>query len=303
MRLLALFLKEIEPFYLFRRVPAISLTSAPNDLNCDVNDVAVTTSAITNSREDRTMNAAVNNRPNQIGDLVRVKEGLYANQVGVLIEKGHSWKVELEDGLKITIAPRMAGFPIAPAVVTEPEVVDNVIAESATETAGENLTEADSPAPDATPVIPDALEAGDPAEVDTTPEARADVSESEATEVEATEAPSTEEPNSETTPEVQTPSAPRPRIRATLPDNIPDSLSKLSVRELWGLAKQRGVSVARTKADFLRIIEANFPEVNLATLKGKTLFDTVSSLHISRLRSKGDLLIILAETEPTTEAA
>ena len=249
------------------------------------------------------MNAAVNNRPNQIGDLVRVKEGLYANQVGVLIEKGHSWKIELEDGMKITIAPRMAGFPIAPAAVTEPAVTDTVIAEPTTDTAGENLTEADSPTPDATPVVPDASEADEPADVDTTPEAGADISESEVTEVEATDAHSTEEQNSKTTTEVQTASPPRPRIRATLPDNIPESLSKLSVRELWTLAKQRGVSVARTKADFLRIIEANFPEVNLATLKGKTLFDTVSSLHISRLRSKGDLLVILAETEPTTEAA
>ena len=70
-------------------------------------------------------------------------------------------------------------------------------------------------------------------------------------------------------------------------------LTKLSVKQLQTLAKQRGIGIARTKADFLRIIEAKYPDENLERLKGKALFDRVGELHISRLRSKADLMRLL----------
>lgn len=233
------------------------------------------------------MNAESNRRTKQVGDLVRVTIGQYAGQVGVIMERGQGvWVVDLENGPRIQVAFRMVELAGGDAV-------SNVVA---SQTAAE---------PDASVQVMDAVE-----QDVTLPESVTDETKTAATgatpETAAPDSPTVAPTGTEDidlTPEAHTPSTPRPRIRAALPDNIPESLSKLSVRELWDLAKQRGVSVARTKADFLRIIEANFPEVNLATLKGKTLFDTVSSLHISRLRSKCDLLIILAETEPTTEAA
>ena len=51
--------------------------------------------------------------------------------------------------------------------------------------------------------------------------------------------------------------------------------------------------MARTKADFLRIIKEKHPDEDLEKLKGKALFDRVSELHISRLRSKEELRKLL----------
>ncbi len=71
-------------------------------------------------------------------------------------------------------------------------------------------------------------------------------------------------------------------------------VAKMTVKQLQALAKQRGVSVARTKADFYRIIKAMNPDEDLALLKGKALFDRVKELHISRLRSKEEMARLLS---------
>ena len=77
--------------------------------------------------------------------------------------------------------------------------------------------------------------------------------------------------------------------------DTPENITKMTTLQLRDLAKQRGVSVARTKADFLRIIKEKHPDEDLERLKGKVLFDRVSELHISRLRSKEDLQKLLAQ--------
>ena len=75
---------------------------------------------------------------------------------------------------------------------------------------------------------------------------------------------------------------------------VEDSIAKLTILQLRDLAKRKGVSVARTKADFLRIIKEISPGENPKRLKGKALFDKVSELHISRLRSKKELQTLLS---------
>ena len=75
---------------------------------------------------------------------------------------------------------------------------------------------------------------------------------------------------------------------------VEDSIANMTILQLRGLAKRKGVSVARTKADFLRIIKEISPGENPERLKGKTLFDRVSELCISRLRSKEDLQKLLS---------
>jgi len=70
-------------------------------------------------------------------------------------------------------------------------------------------------------------------------------------------------------------------------------IAKMTVKQLQALAKQRGIGIARTKDDFLRIIKEKNPEEDLERLKGKVLFDRVSELHISRLRTKEDLVRLL----------
>ena len=76
---------------------------------------------------------------------------------------------------------------------------------------------------------------------------------------------------------------------------IPENIAKMTTVQLRDLAKQKGVSVARTKADFLRIIKEKRPDEDLERLKGKVLFDRISELHISRLRSKEDLQKLLSQ--------
>ena len=65
--------------------------------------------------------------------------------------------------------------------------------------------------------------------------------------------------------------------------------------KLRELAKQKGVTIARTKTDFLITIKEKHPGEDLERLKGKMLFDRVSELHISRLRSKKELQALLAK--------
>ena len=76
-------------------------------------------------------------------------------------------------------------------------------------------------------------------------------------------------------------------------DGKDTDLSKMTVKQLQALAKQRGIGIARTKSDFLRIIKEKNPDEDLDQLKGKTLFDRVTELHISRLRTKADLVRML----------
>ncbi|MDP8238366.1 MAG: KOW motif-containing protein [Candidatus Hatepunaea meridiana] len=70
-------------------------------------------------------------------------------------------------------------------------------------------------------------------------------------------------------------------------------ITKMTVKQLQALARQRGIGIARTKSDFLRIIKAKNPEEDLDQLVGKILFNRVSELHISRLRTKVDLVRML----------
>ncbi len=73
-------------------------------------------------------------------------------------------------------------------------------------------------------------------------------------------------------------------------------ITKMTVKQLQALAKQRGIGIARTKSDFLRIIKELNPDEDLDQLTGKTLFNRVSELHISRLRTKADLVKLLQES-------
>ncbi|MBT7790553.1 MAG: hypothetical protein HN757_16920 [Calditrichaeota bacterium] len=66
------------------------------------------------------------------------------------------------------------------------------------------------------------------------------------------------------------------------------------MKQLQALAKQRGIGIAPTKSDFLRIIKEKSPDDDLDQLVGRTLFNRVRELHISRLRTKADLMRMLS---------
>jgi len=111
--------------------------------------------------------------------------------------------------------------------------------------------------------------------------------ESEATEAQSTEVTPAEESNIETS--VETPESNSDRESETPEQDI----TKMKVKELQTLAKQRGIGIARTKPDFMRIIQEMNPDEDLDQLVGKVLFNRVSDLHISRLRTKQDLIRLL----------
>ena len=71
--------------------------------------------------------------------------------------------------------------------------------------------------------------------------------------------------------------------------------SRLTVKQLHELAKSKGIAIARTRIDFLKLILVKNPASDQNLLRGKDLFDTVKHMHISRLRSKEDLIGKLSE--------
>lgn len=70
-------------------------------------------------------------------------------------------------------------------------------------------------------------------------------------------------------------------------------LMRLSILELREVAKRRGISPARSKAELLHYIQDKDTDVDRASLKGYSLFARCRELHISRLRSKADLVRLL----------
>ena len=86
----------------------------------------------------------------------------------------------------------------------------------------------------------------------------------------------------------------REKPREAQGEDEPTDITKMTVKQLQALAKQRGIGIARTKSDFLRIIKENNPDEDLDQLVGKTLFNRVGELHISRLRTKEDLIKLLS---------
>ena len=92
--------------------------------------------------------------------------------------------------------------------------------------------------------------------------------------------------------------SPQPEEQSNVVEGGSDSpeITKMTVKQLQALAKQRGIGIARTKSDFLRIIKKENPDEDLDQLVGKTLFNRVSELHISRLRTKEDLVRMLTES-------
>ena len=112
----------------------------------------------------------------------------------------------------------------------------------------------------------------------------------ETTEVESPTAEA--ETSQEADPATQSDAEPTPET----PEGGQD-IAKMTVKQLQALAKQRGIGIARTKDDFLRIIKEKNTDEDLELLKGKVLFDRVGELHISRLRSKQDLVILLTASE------
>ena len=129
-------------------------------------------------------------------------------------------------------------------------------------------------------------------------EAETQPSEQETT-AEATDSDQALEPAEQADSETQTEQTEDSEITSNTEEQDPNAeageldITKMTVKQLQALAKQRGIGIARTKSDFLRIIKEKNPDEDLDQLTGKTLFNRVSELHISRLRTKDDLVRML----------
>jgi SPP1 gp7 family putative phage head morphogenesis protein len=80
-------------------------------------------------------------------------------------------------------------------------------------------------------------------------------------------------------------------------------LSMLTVKQLQTLAKANGISVARTKTDFIKLLDAAEPGIGHADLSGAALQAKVKQYNIAALRSKDDLAKLLAEKQAVIKQA
>jgi len=228
------------------------------------------------------MNAATTTQQKQIGDRVKITGGQSKGQTGTLVAKQQrAWTIELEDGAQVTV-----GFPmivllevteVEESVQPHEEGSETISTDAAAEPANDDAAN-EAPAEQATP---DA--AGEEAETESPAESWIEEAADNVT------APEAESPDPEESASDEDASTDETTSTAILPE-----IAKMTVRQLWDLAKQHGVSVARTKSDFFRIIKAMNPDEDMTILKGKALFDRISELHISRLRSKQEMARLLS---------
>ena len=80
-------------------------------------------------------------------------------------------------------------------------------------------------------------------------------------------------------------------------------LNTLSVKQLQTLAKQNGVSIARTKADFIHLLDAAEPGVDHSSLAGAALDAKLKEHKIGLLRTKDDLIQLLAQKQASLKQA
>ena len=68
---------------------------------------------------------------------------------------------------------------------------------------------------------------------------------------------------------------------------------KLTIKQLQKLAQNNGISIARTKKDFIKLLKPLEPDVDLDSLKGVELKSLIKKHKIGALRSKDDLIALL----------
>ncbi len=193
----------------------------------------------------------------QAGDLVKITGGRHKSEEGILHEKtSKGWNVKLKNGEIV-----LTSFPFVVALAKKGEFEDGEPWKSILQT--EIVEDQGSQNPPESPI--------------TASETTGDEMVESA--VDAALAPAGAEGNG--------------RIEEGM--EISENPTKMTTLQLRDLAKRKGVAVARTKADFLKIIKEKHPDEDLERLKGKVLFDRVSELHISRLRSKEDLQKLLTQ--------
>lgn len=80
-------------------------------------------------------------------------------------------------------------------------------------------------------------------------------------------------------------------------------LSGLTVKQLQTLAKQNGIAIARTKSDFLTLLDDAEPGIQHGDLTGEALKAKLAQYKIGALRSKEELVALLAQKQSALKQA
>jgi len=265
----------------------------------------------------------------QIGDRVRITAGQFKDQIGKLLGKeGRAWQVELDGSEKVLVPfPQVASVGEAGTCESASNNGEQVDVESGESGSEQDVEESVEASPEvASPNLnteDDTLAeqgGGEATEHDIQPDgtiaveftlADVPVRGTRPTAINR-QLPPAQEPsitfsdegiatgdgsqstNPNADPKVEGIKAKRSAKRERSTEGIDESdLTKLSVVQLQALAISKGIGIARTKNDFIQIILSLEPNTDPDRLKGQFLFDTVSRLHISRLRNKADFIKLL----------
>ena len=87
------------------------------------------------------------------------------------------------------------------------------------------------------------------------------------------------------------------KLKETFDSGEVADLSALTVKQLQTLAKGNGIAVARTKSDFIKLLDGIEPGISHADLSGAALQAKLKQYNIAALRSKDDLAKLLAEKQ------
>ncbi|MCL5104455.1 MAG: minor capsid protein [Armatimonadetes bacterium] len=93
------------------------------------------------------------------------------------------------------------------------------------------------------------------------------------------------------------------KLKAAFESGQIADLNTLTVKQLQALAKQNGIAVARTKSDFIKLLDAAEPGVGHADLSGAALQAKIKQYNIAALRSKDELATLLAQKQAAIQQA
>jgi len=93
------------------------------------------------------------------------------------------------------------------------------------------------------------------------------------------------------------------KLKAAFDSGSIGDLSGLTVKQLQTLAKQNGIAIARTKTDFIKLLDTAEPGVLHGDLGGEALKAKLAQYKIGALRSKEDLVALLAQKQAALKQA
>ena len=93
------------------------------------------------------------------------------------------------------------------------------------------------------------------------------------------------------------------KLKAAFESGETGDLGGLTVKQLQSLSKQNGVSIARTKADFIQLLDQAEPGISHVDLSGVALKAKLKEHKIGLLRTKQELVGLLAEKQAALKHA